>query len=127
MRGESNHHYLQNSRFLREVATGGGFELLDLGDFPGMVRRGRGCVQGELFEVSREVLAAVDELEDHPNTYWRTEVQLADRSRAASYLLIDEGLCRRPRIGGGDWRRHRAVGASDAAGEGDSSARRGTT
>jgi gamma-glutamylaminecyclotransferase len=120
LRGEANHPLLEGCRFLREVATGPGFELVDLGEFPGMVKGGRGSVQGELFSVPRDRFVALDALEDHPRTYWRTSVELADRSKAVTYLLIDEELCSRPRIASGDWRRHLAArieGRSSAAPE----------
>lgn len=110
MRNLENHHYLAppECRFVREVATGPGFALLDLGPFPGMIKAGRGSVQGELFQVPRSRLPLLDHLEGHPQFYWRTRIDLADRTSAVSYLLVDEESLSRPRVESGDWREHLA-------------------
>lgn len=112
MRGERNHAYLERAQFLGEVATSPGFRLLDCERYPGMVkapeRDGRPApdtVQGELYRVTAEQLAAVDELEGHPHHFWRTTIELVDRRRAAAYLLTPSYARGAPRIESGDWHR----------------------
>jgi gamma-glutamylcyclotransferase (GGCT)/AIG2-like uncharacterized protein YtfP len=106
LRGEANHALLRGSRFVGETATAAGFELLALGDYPAMVKSLRGTVQGELFEVTDPELAAIDRLEEHPRTFWRTAIRLVDRRRAQAYLMPIERLTRGARpIPSGDWRR----------------------
>lgn len=112
MRGERNHPYLVGAEFLGEVATSSGFRLLDLERYPGMVkapeRDGRPVpesVQGELFRVTPEQLEAIDELEGHPHHFWRTNIELVDRRRAAAYLLTSSYARGAPRIESGDWHR----------------------
>ena len=105
LRGERNHSLLAGARFLRETATSTGFALVDLGDYPGMVKAARGAVAGELYEVDGETLRALDELEGHPRLYWRTEIVLVDRTPAQAYLLPPERARGRAGIPSGDWRR----------------------
>jgi molybdenum cofactor cytidylyltransferase len=69
-RGGGYHEHLAGQRFLREVTSAPGFLLLDLGPYPGLVRRtDGGCVHGELFEVDTSFLPLLNWLEDAPKTY----------------------------------------------------------
>jgi molybdenum cofactor cytidylyltransferase len=69
-RGGGYHEHLAGQRFLREATSAPGFVLLDLGPYPGLVRRpDAGCVHGELFEVDTRLLPQLNWLEDAPRTY----------------------------------------------------------
>ncbi len=69
-RGGGYHDHLAGQRFVREVTSAPGFLLLDLGPYPGLVRRADGGrVHGELFEVDTRLLAQLNWLEDAPRTY----------------------------------------------------------
>ncbi len=103
LRGERNHSRMGSSRFLGEVATSNGLELRDRGRFPGMVKASQGCVQGELYRVNGEVLADLDELEGHPDHFWRTTIKLADGREVQAYLLGDDHARGAAVIGSGDW------------------------
>jgi phosphoserine aminotransferase len=105
LRGERSHHLLRAARFARETATAPGFRLVDLGEYPGLVKAPRGAVSGELYLVDDETLRALDEFEGHPRLYWRTGIVLVDRTRAETYLLPPERARGRPEIPSGDWRR----------------------
>jgi len=109
LRGERNHGYLDGCAFLGETATAPGFALVDLGGHPGMIKAAGGCVAGELYRVGGEALRAIDQLEQHPDVYWRTEVRLVDRRGVQTYLLRPELARGRPRVPGGDWRAHRVA------------------
>ena len=67
MRGEPNHHYLAQSRFLGEARTEPAYTLVSLGAFPTMVPGGQTSVVGELYETDRRTLLAIDRLEGHPD------------------------------------------------------------
>jgi gamma-glutamylcyclotransferase (GGCT)/AIG2-like uncharacterized protein YtfP len=114
LRGERNHGYLEGCAFLRETATQPGFRLVDLGGYPGMVKAAGGCVAGELYRVSAPALAAIDELEQHPVVYWRTEVRLVDRRTVQTYLLHPERARGRPPVPEGDWRSYRLATEAEA-------------
>jgi gamma-glutamylaminecyclotransferase len=87
-----------------------GYELRDLGAFPGMVRGGAGAVIGEVYEVDEATLAALDRLEGHPRFYTRSRIALRDLEAGAAveaYLLRPEQVVGKPLVISGDWRAHR--------------------
>lgn len=103
MSGQPNHGRLGNARLLGRTRTAPGFELYDLGFFPGAVRRGRRRVVGELYEVDPATLRAIDALESHPHFYRRTRIRLDDGSVAETYLLSDDRVLGREMIASGSW------------------------
>ena len=86
LRGESNHDLLRGARFVGEAQTQPGFELYDLGGYPGMVRGGDGVVLGELWDVGAKTLAALDELEQAPTHYQRVPILLQGSVQALTYI-----------------------------------------
>lgn len=86
-RGFHNHHFLQGSVFMGQFETGPGFALLDLGDYPGMIRRGRGRVVVEVYRVSPSTLIHLDRLESAPRVYRRVRVPVAGFGWAQGYML----------------------------------------
>jgi gamma-glutamylcyclotransferase (GGCT)/AIG2-like uncharacterized protein YtfP len=112
MRGEAYHHRLMEQRpFLGKAKTEAAFELVDLGEYPGLVAGGATAVVGELFEMDAATLKVVDQLEGHPHLYQRTEIRLEDGSMALAYLLPAAARGRYPVIPGGDWRQFQRRGA----------------
>jgi gamma-glutamylaminecyclotransferase len=105
LRGEGNHHFLRAARQLGDARTAPRFQLLDLGAFPALVNSGATAVIGELYEVDGETLAAIDELEEHPDVYRRTEIPLDDGTLAHAYLLMIAQGKDPPVIASGDWRK----------------------
>lgn len=109
-KGESNHRLLAvpGARLIMAKArTEPGYELRELGAFPGMVRGGAGEVIGEVYEVDEATLAALDRLEGHPGFYTRSPVALEDGTAVEAYLLSPEQVSGRRLILSGDWRAHR--------------------
>ena len=78
--------------------------LYDLGPFPGLVPRGSQMVAGEVYEVDKPTLAALDRLEGHPDFYRRTTIALHDGRPVLAYLLTIEQVGGRPIIASGAWR-----------------------
>lgn len=110
LRGEPNHELLRGSSFLGETATASGFRLLDCGSYPGMVRAaGAGSVCGELWEIDEDTLRRVDELEGHPDLFWRTRVRLVRGDAAWAYLLTGAGARDGRALGSDDWRARRGA------------------
>ena len=108
LRGESNHSQLAGSPRLAEACTALGYSLVDLGEYPGLVTSRSGSVVGELYEVDRTTLKALDAFEGHPVLFVRVAIQLASGERADAYVVAREELARgRAVIAGGDWRRRR--------------------
>jgi gamma-glutamylaminecyclotransferase len=112
-KGEFNHRLLAvpGARLvIAKARTEPGYELRDLGAFPGMVRGGAGAVIGEVYEVDEATLAALDRLEGHPRFYSRTRIALRDLEAGAAveaYLLRPEQVVGKPLVISGDWRAHR--------------------
>lgn len=93
MRGEANHANYLCSDWCRGKATVSGFEMYDIGAFPGIVP-GEGTVPGELYEVGYETLKKLDHLEGEGNLYIRRSVPVAtsagDRTFAWAYIYNDD-------------------------------------
>lgn len=105
LRGERYHDLLSGARLVAEARTPPGFRLVDLGEYPALVRGGHGSVVGEVYEVDDATLAALDRLEDHPRLYRRTPIVLAGEGAAAeAYLLDAERAAGLPVIASGSWR-----------------------
>jgi gamma-glutamylaminecyclotransferase len=103
LRGEANHPLIAEARFLGEARTEAAFDLVDMGEYPGLVPGGSTAVHGELYEVSSGARARLDELEGHPHFYRRQPIRLRDGSVADAYLLVPEQAAGRPRIASGRW------------------------
>ena len=103
--GESNHRVLQGCKFLGEVKTKCGYELVNLGLYPAMViGDGQKQVKGALYLVSKSVLRRMDHLEGHPDYYRRVHIALEDGRKVQSYLLPRQQAAGFPLIDSGDWR-----------------------
>src|SRR5947209_4255302 len=62
------HRVLAGQRFLGEARTRPHYTLLDLGEYPGLVRHdseGR-CIRGELYEIEAGLLSELDDIEGAP-------------------------------------------------------------
>lgn len=105
-RGESNHAQLEGARFVKRASTAPEYELVDLGGFPALLEDGSTAVSGELYDVDDDHLAALDAFEDVPTLYERRPIRVAGMS-VETYVMRREHAEDAPRIGGGDWRKHR--------------------
>lgn len=119
-RGEGNHGVMQGAlgRYVG-CAEVSGFKLFDLGAFPavdfdgGRWEDAPRLVQGEVFSLSPEGVARLDQLEGHPNFYRRcmVEVRLTGESDfpLLAWIYVLPGLTQRVRrtfqipIESGDW------------------------
>lgn len=105
MRGHVRHHLIARCPFLGPATTEPAFELVDLHDYPALVQGGGTAVHGELYAVTEEILSRLDRVEGVPDLYRRSEVRLADGSRAQTYVLDREKVAGLPRISSGRWER----------------------
>ena len=105
MRGGENHESLNGAAFLGAARTPPRFTLVDLGEYPALVREGQDSVSGELYDVDAALLARLDSLEEHPTVYVRETLRLEDGREAFTYVLPRERAGQAARIPGGDWRR----------------------
>lgn len=63
-KGDSRFGVLADCKCLHEVAFVAGFEMLDLGGFPGIVP-GNGKIVGEIYEVDEDTLSRLDSIEGY--------------------------------------------------------------
>lgn len=103
-RGEGNHRLLVDARFVRETRTVPAFTLCDLGAYPALLEGGGTSVLGEVYEVTRAELAALDRLEGHPTFYRREPIELEDGAVVEAYLLPEARAWSGRVITSGDWK-----------------------
>lgn len=104
-RGQSNHHWLSDARWLGEQELEG-LLLHDLGPFP-MAVPGEGRVAGELYAVSPARLAQLDRLEGYPRLYDRRRWPLADGRATWVYVGRRQQVRHAPLLADGVWRGRR--------------------
>jgi len=105
-RGGKAHDLLEryNARFLNEAVTDPRYHLRNLGSFPGMVEDElfEGGVHGEVYEVRKACLEALDFYEGAPHLFRGEKIILSDGSTAIAYLYMqDFSDC--PRVEEGTW------------------------
>ena len=103
-RGHSNHHWLAGATFLgRRLLSGG--RLNDLGPYPMAVLSSdpQAVIHGELFVVTEEGLARLDQLEGYPSLYERSLRSLSTGERAWVYHGLPEQVGDAPAVALGDW------------------------
>lgn len=86
-KGFSRNSVLSDSKYLGEFKTKPSFTMVDLGFFPGIIEKGNTSIIGELYVVSQKVLQLCDEMEGHPNFYFRKKIILENELEVWCYLL----------------------------------------
>lgn len=86
-RGKNN-LVMMGEKYLGETCTSPDYLLVDLGPYPGMVKKPVGgyAVQGELFEIPCALLNELDKIEDAPTLFKLEPITLANGSKAYAYL-----------------------------------------
>lgn len=89
MKGEANHHHLLNDAEFLGEGTIDGYEMYDLGNYPG-IKAGTGTVTGEVYKVSPAELAAIDRLEGEGYLYIKTpvNVKMSDSKVLETYAYV---------------------------------------
>lgn len=92
MRGGVRHHFLAGQPFLGPGRTLPRYELLDLGDYPGLVPcpEGGRAVEGELYAVAGSLRGVLDAEEGAPSWFRLAPVALAGGGPAWAYFYQPE-------------------------------------
>ena len=78
MKGESNSHFLSNSKYIGEYKTDKRWGLINIGAFPALVPHVL-AVEGEVYEISKGTLSTLDRLEGVSHgLYRRREIVVFD-------------------------------------------------
>ncbi|MCB9728625.1 MAG: gamma-glutamylcyclotransferase [Deltaproteobacteria bacterium] len=107
MAGLEHHDVLAGARAEGAARTRTAYRLFAVDYYPAAVPGGGGPLEGELYRVDDDTLAALDAVEDAPELFERVVTALADGSEAFIYVLREERLppsgAARP-VPGGCWR-----------------------
>lgn len=103
---EEDHAFLieHGAKLIGPAQTAIGYQLVEAGPLPGIVKRGTGAVVGELYEVTSQLLGHCDLKRDHPRLYVRDEIELEDGTNAWSYTFRNRQALGVHRIANGDYR-----------------------
>ena len=98
-KGCTNHHYLHGGIYLGTDRLES-WQMYSNGSFP-YVLKGAGTITIEVYEVSRETLARIDELEGYPQHYDREKVETKHGKSWLYYVKEVPAGC--ILLLGGDW------------------------
>jgi gamma-glutamylcyclotransferase (GGCT)/AIG2-like uncharacterized protein YtfP len=101
-KGEVNDYLLNCARYRGDYTTDPCYKMVNLGGYPGVVKRGRTRIAGEVYDVNAETMAALDRLEGYPSDYTR-ELIVTPWGRAWIYIYRGSLKDRAP-IVSGVWR-----------------------
>ena len=92
MKGENNHHFLENSKCLG-ISAIEGYEMYNVGGYPAIIP-GESTIPGELYEVHESDMRNIDMLEGEGSLYIRKCKETTDKSLAYIYEYAQdtEGL-----------------------------------
>lgn len=102
-RGGHYHSVLSDALFIRNAHTQAEYELIDLGEYPGMLPGGKTSIAGEIYAVNNDTLRELDTLEECPNLYTRERISLIGCDEVWGYLYRGADAPHQPRIVSGDW------------------------
>jgi gamma-glutamylcyclotransferase (GGCT)/AIG2-like uncharacterized protein YtfP len=89
-RGGPNHKVLANSQFVAEAHTRSSlYQMLSLGDYPGVVRGGSSRISGEVYQVTDRILRRLDELEGNGHFYHRIPVLVDGVFKPVEMYILD--------------------------------------
>ena len=106
--GFHNHYLLGDSRYLGTEVLEGGFTMLDLGSFPGVVLEGDMSITVEVYEVDDTNFSRLDMLEGYPSFYDRTQIRTT-AGDAWIYFLSCKDEWTTSIIDSGDWADTKAI------------------
>lgn len=104
LRGERDHELMHRATLLRKTTTAPGFRLVDLGPYGAMIAGGDQVVVGELWELDRETLRAIDVRKEVPVLFERTQITTHDDTLAETYVMPWDRVVGRKRLAMGDWK-----------------------
>lgn len=102
--GEREHDLLSDSAFLGQRRTQPAFTLVDLTVYPALLNSGHTAVVGELYLVSKAVRYTLDVRHECPVLFERIEITLEDGTVAETYVMREDQVRGKRRLGQGSWR-----------------------
>ncbi len=96
-----NAYYLEDARFLGEFVTGPVYSMYDFGGYPAVSENGKTAIAGEVYDISKKLLASIDLLEWCPDFYQRVMIETS--FGGAWMYVVSESLCADKIIISGNW------------------------
>ncbi len=85
LKGNSREHVLKDSHFLG-LDELEGFQMFDLGYYPGIIAKQNNKVKGEVYQINHQVLRELDIIEGVGQLYNRMTVNLKSGQQAYTYV-----------------------------------------
>ncbi len=104
MHGERDHGLMAEAKSLGAAQTEPGYRLVDLDVYAAMIRGGNEPVEGELYEISRELRRKLDVQKEVPVLFVRETLRLSDGREADAYIMPAARVVGRRRLRHGSWR-----------------------
>lgn len=106
-RGGRLHDAMKGATFLGEYRTVGGYLLVRLESYPGLIRHARGemdsSVVGELYEVPEGLLENLDRIEGAPHLFRRESIDLEGLADPAEAYVYQCTVAGKPVVPNGVW------------------------
>jgi len=116
-KGEANHYALsgEDCTLLGTAILNGNYQFNDLGWYPAVIEvpgEVHTSIRGEVYEISPEVLSALDIIEGHPHYYRRSKLPKIGRFKNTWVYTLPNGFAGQgePVRDGGNWSGVRDVG-----------------
>ena len=90
-KGFHNAFYLEDARFLGEFVTEPVYSMYDFGGYPAVTEIGKTAIEGEVYDISEELLTSIDLLEWYPDFFQR--VMIGTSFGGALMYVVSEPLC----------------------------------
>lgn len=86
--GLRNHHFISGQELIcKEARLRGKYQLKTFFDRPFVVQSlQENTIKGELYQIDKDCLNTLDQLERHPHWYKRTELEIFSNQLASSFL-----------------------------------------
>ena len=105
-RGEENHRMIVGNTILGNTLTDERYTMYDLGEYPAVIQNGKSAIIGEVYDISTDLLATLDKLEECPDYYRRLYID-TPYGKAWMYVLSRLPDAYDCKIDSGDWVGHR--------------------
>lgn len=91
-KGYGNHGVLKGATYIQKYKTLHQHKMLDLGAFPGVVHMGGDtAITGEIYKITEEISARLDQLEGYPTFYDKVNISTTD-TELMMYVLSKQFL-----------------------------------
>ena len=86
-KGQSNHYVIKNKlKFICKIKSKEKYALIDLGEYPGLIKIPKYQIEGELYQISPDQIKMLDDFEREGELYERETILLSNNTSALTYF-----------------------------------------